>query len=319
MGINRTAYDRSDFLADVAEMYYLKGMNQLEIARHVGVDRSMISRMLSEARKQNIVEIRVNRPLTSNAFLENELTSRFGLEKAYVLVDKSSNQQELLQRLGSAGAEVLREYLSPGIILGLSWGSAVSSVVDAIELNGLMDMRVVQLVGAMGAQNSVYDGPRLVQRAAQKLGCEGYFINAPFIVDKAEVAGALLENQNIKEAISLAKKSNVALLGIGSTDPDYSSFYQAGYVPIEDLNLLRKQGMVGDVCGRHFDSEGKTPDLDFHDRIVTIRDDDLKSIPVRIGVAGGLGKVQAVKGALSAGYINVIVTDENLAGELICI
>ncbi len=316
MGENRNIRDRSDLLADVAEMYYLRGMNQNEIANQIGVDRSMISRMLSEARKQNIVEIRIRRPLTSNANLEGELLRKFSLNRAYVLVDHSKDQQELLQRLGIAGALVLREYLSPGIVLGLSWGSAVSSVVDAMETNEALHIRVVQLVGAMGAQNTVYDGHGLVQRLAQKLGCEGYFINAPFIVDNPEVANALLDNQNVKEAISLAKKSDIAVLGIGSTNPEYSSFYQAGYVPIEDLNQLSSLGMVGDVCGRHFNITGETPEIDFHTRIVTIGDDDLKSIPVRIGVAGGSGKVQAVLGALRAGYINVLVTDENLAGEL---
>lgn len=319
MGVNRSLQDRSDLLAEVAEMYYLRGMNQMEIANQIGVDRSMISRMLSDARKQNIVEIRIHRPLASHANLESELLTKYALKRAYVLVDYSKNQQELLQRLGVAGALVLREYLSPGIVLGLSWGSAVSSVVEAMEVDETYHIRVVQLVGAMGAQNTVYDGPGLVQRLAQKLDCEGYFINAPFIVDKPEVAKALLDNQNVRAAMTLAKKSDIAVLGIGSTNPEYSSFYQAGYVPIEVLNQLRDLGMVGDVCGLHFDIAGETPELDFHTRIVTIGDEDLKSIPIRIGVAGGSGKVQAVLGALRAGYINVLVTDENLAGELTCI
>lgn len=309
--------DRSILLADVAELYYLKGLNQTEIAKQIGVDRSMVSRMLTEARKQNIVEISVRRPITSDEVLESELIQKYGLLKAFVYINRGLDYQALLKGLGKAGAKVMLDFLSPKVVLGLSWGSAVNSVVEATEVNETVDIQVVQLVGAMGAQNAVYDGHGLVQRLANKFGCEGYYINAPFIVENAEIVEALLDNRNVKEAMDIAKSCDVAVLGIGSTEPDFSSFYKAGYVPIEDLNQLRNYGMVGDVCGHHFDLNGETPELDFHKRIVTIDAESLRKFPVRIGVAGGSGKFQAVLGALNAGYINVLVTDEILAKKLI--
>ena len=59
----KVARHYSNLLADVAEMYYLEDKNQSEIAESVGVTRSMISRMLTEARENGIVEIRIQRPL----------------------------------------------------------------------------------------------------------------------------------------------------------------------------------------------------------------------------------------------------------------
>jgi DNA-binding transcriptional regulator LsrR (DeoR family) len=249
--------ERSALLVDIAEWYYIDGLKQSEIAAKIGVDRSMVSRMLTEARKQNIVEIQVHRPLSSNRDLEEGLVQRFNLQKAYVLVDSRDDYAQLLQQLGAAGAAVLKDFIKPGIVLGLSWGTAVSAVVDSFELPRPVSMRIVQLVGALGAQNSVYDGPGLVQRLAQTMGCEGYFLNAPFIVEGPEIAQALLENQNIAEAMSLGQNCDVAVVGVGSSEPEYSSFYQAGYVPLADLNFLRSLGIVGDVCGRHFNLEGE--------------------------------------------------------------
>ena len=43
--------DRNNLLADVAEMYFLEGKTQAEISKKVGVTRSMVSRMLTEARQ----------------------------------------------------------------------------------------------------------------------------------------------------------------------------------------------------------------------------------------------------------------------------
>jgi DNA-binding transcriptional regulator LsrR (DeoR family) len=298
-------------------MYYNQGLNQTQIADQIGIDRSMVSRMLSEARKQNIVEIRINRPLSNDHFLEESLTSQFNLHRVYVLTDSSGDYQQLLQRLGSAGAAVLKEMLAPDMVLGLSWGTAVSAVVDAVETDEPIPLRIVQLVGAMGAQNRAYDGPGLVQRLGQKLGCEGYFLNAPFLVDNPEMTRALLENQNVQEAITLARQCDLAVVGVGSTEPKFSSFYKAGYVPLKDLKELRAVGMVGDVCGRHFNLEGETPELEFHKRIVTIGKKDLRAIPYRMGVAGGIGKVKPILGALRAGYLNILITDNSAAEQLL--
>lgn len=317
MVVPQLSGERSALLADVAELYYIEGLKQSEIANRIGVDRSMVSRMLAEARKRKIVEIRIHRPLSTNRDLEIGLVQRFNLHRACVLEDSGDDFAQLLKQLGVAGATLLKDYIKPGITLGLSWGTGVSSVVDAYEQPRPVSMQIVQLVGALGAQNSVYDGPGLVQRLAQIIGCEGYFLNAPFIVEEPVIAQALLSNQNVAEAMSLAKNCDLAVVGVGSTEPEYSSFYQAGYVPLADVNQLRELGMVGDVCGRHFTLEGKTPELEFHTRIVTISEGDLKNIPIRIAVAGGIGKVNAILGALRAGYINVLVTDDQVAKTLL--
>ncbi len=59
---NQNSQDRTSLLAHVAEMYYIDGKDQTAIANDVGVTRSMISRMLTDARKRGIVEIRINHP-----------------------------------------------------------------------------------------------------------------------------------------------------------------------------------------------------------------------------------------------------------------
>ena len=90
MDISQISTDRTAKLADIAEWYYLDGLNQSEIAKKLGVDRSMVSRMLAEARKQNIVEIRIRRPLSTNHELEEKLGQQFNLHKACVLVNNAS-------------------------------------------------------------------------------------------------------------------------------------------------------------------------------------------------------------------------------------
>jgi len=258
----RYIQDRASLLADVAEMYYLEQKNQAEIAKAVGVTRSMISRMLTEARENGIVEIRIQRPLQSDPELEAALKEHFGLKDAFVVVTNHRSGERLKRTLGSAGAQALKRYLAPQKTLGLAWGTSISTTVDAFETSEPMPMKVVQLVGAMGAHNMVvqvvgamgahnmeYDGHDLVARITEKLGGEAFYLNAPYLCQNAEMAKSLLETKSIRETINVGKKTDVALLGVGTTAPEYSSFYLAGYVTRRELDDLRKAGGVGDVCG----------------------------------------------------------------------
>jgi deoxyribonucleoside regulator len=309
--------DRASLLADVAEMYYLEEKNQAEIAKTIGVTRSMVSRMLTEARESGIVEIRIQRPLQSDPELESTLKEKFGLRDVFVVITSHRSGERLTRTLGNAGAKMLARFLAPQRILGLAWGTSISATVDAFETKELMPVKVVQLVGAMGAHNLEYDGHDLVARITEKLGGEAYYLNAPYLAQNAEMAKSLLETKSIRETISVGKKTDVALLGIGTTSPEYSSFYLAGYVTRRELDDLRKVGAVGDVCGLHFDINGQPACDDFCARLVSIRRHDLLSIPVRLGVAGGEGKTDAILGALRSKYVNVLVIDSTTARKVL--
>jgi DNA-binding transcriptional regulator LsrR (DeoR family) len=317
MNDDKISLERTKLLADVASSYYLEGKNQEEIAAAVGVTRSMISRMLTEARKLGIVEIRIHRPLCFDATLETALKERYGLQTARVLEVRSAEDPHALAYLGKAGAEVLKEVLKPDMTLGIAWGTSISAVVDEIELDAVLPIKIVQLVGAPGAHIREYDGHALVARLAQKLGGESYFLNAPFVCPNAETARSVLSAPGIAETVAMGKQSDLALVGVGSTAPRYSSFYLAGYVPRPELDQLLAAGAVGDVCGIHFDGDGNPVGGEFGDRLVTIQRSDLLAIPIRIGVASGPGKVDPIVGALRGGYINALITDNFTAKQVL--
>lgn len=317
MAEQRTTQDRASLLADVAERYYLEQKTQAEIAKSVGVTRSMVSRMLTEARESGIVEIRIRRPVQSDRELGLALIEYFGLMDATVVDPTHNGADHLLSAVGSAAAQILKRYLSPKMILGLAWGTSISATVDAFETPNRMPIKVVQLVGAMGARNLEYDGHDLVARMSEKIGGEAYYLNAPYLCQSAAMAKSLLETKSVKETISLGSQTDVALLGVGTTSPEFSSFYLAGYISLQELQHLRREGAVGDVGGLHFDANGDPASEDFSDRLVSIRRKELVSIPIRLGVAGGAGKAEAILGALRGKYINVLVTDSLTARKVL--
>ncbi|MCL4250338.1 MAG: sugar-binding transcriptional regulator [Anaerolineae bacterium] len=311
--------ERSLLLARVSRLYYLEDRSQNEIADLIGISRSAISRMLTEARRTGIVKIEVHQPLLRIEAIEQELQTRFGLPEAAV-VDPGSNASdaEKLHLAGQMAAALLSRHLTQISVLGISWGTAVAATVDALPSMNLPNLQVVQIIGAAGPASNLTDTPDLAVRAAQKLGGQFRVLTAPMLVENATVAKSLLSNRTVAEALELASKADIALVGIGSTNLQVSSVLRAGYVNQEYVEMLRAQGAVGDVCGLYYDQAGNFLDIEAHHRRIGIsREWLVDHVQKVIAVAVGKPKLSAVFGALAGRRLGTLVTDRYTAEELL--
>ena len=313
----KPAKNRINILADAAEMYFLEGMTQAEIAKRIGVTRSMVSRMLTEAREEGIVKIKIERKFKFNPDLEKEMVTRFGLQDAVIYNGQPDNYERYLIHLGSVGAGVISSYLKHGITIGTAWGTSLNAAFQALETKPLKNVKIVQLTGAMGERSLKIDGHELVHYLVNKLNAEGYYLNVPFIVDKPETVESLMSVQGVCETMEMMKQCDLGTFGIGSLELDYSTFFNAGYLVLDEMKGLTVHGAVGNVCGLFFDINGEPTARDFQSRSMTISKRDLLTMPIRIGIAGGAGKIRAILGALRGKYINVFVTDDITAGAVL--
>lgn len=303
--------DRLILLDRVCTLYYERNRSQDEIAAELGTSRSSISRLLDEARREGLIEIRVKHPLPRSSELENELICRFALLEARILLTGDRKFEENLQRLGMLGAHYLQSILHNDQILAMSWGAALAEVVRAISLPSPILVEVVQVIGSIGSANPEIDGTELARRLAQKLGGRYRYLNAPLVVESAHIRDALQQEKSIAEAIAVARRADVALAGIGSVTPRISSLLRAGYLTRAQLAQLQKSGAVGDIFCRHFDINGRLLPTEINNRIVGLDMEILRRIPRIIGVAGGRDKSPAILGALRGHHINVLISDED--------
>ena len=307
--------ERSLLLADVCEMYYLEGMSQAEIGRKIGLTSSMVSRLISEAHERDMVDIRIHRPLESDFDLENALMDLFNLKTARVVTVRGY-EYSFLKYLGEAGAQIFKQYIQPDRVIGVAWGTALSAVVDAFQMSKPVPTKLVELTGALGSRSSEYEGHGIITRLAHKLGAEAHFLNAPFLCSSEATAQALYGDQIISQPLKLANQASLALMGVGSLDPEMATFLKFGYLSKSLAKTLRAAGAVGNVCGLYFDINGEPACSEFCQKIITISRKNLLSIPDRIGVAGGPDKVGPILGAVRGGYVNILVTD-NLTAQSI--
>ncbi len=177
-----------------------------------------------------------------------------------------------------------------------------------------MQVQVVQLVGVLKSDSHAFNPQALVDIMAGKLGGEGVYLYSPFIVENVATARSIRNILDVRESLEAGKECDIALMGIGTVlDPAYSSLYQGGHISLETLERLRRDGAVGDVGGVHISIDGKPAGGDFSERMVGITGPDLLAIPIRLAVAGGVAKAEAILGALRGGYTNLLVTDDQTA------
>ena len=316
-----TVDDEVFLLAEVAQLYYADDLTQDQIAQQLSVSRSAVSRMLKEARERGLVEIRVHHPLQTSAELERELVGRLGLTDAVVLRSAPSGfdldaAEETAHKVGALGARYLQRHLEPSATLAVGWGSAVLAVVSSGYLRRMPGVSIVQAMGSTGNTSPDLDGIHIVARLARISGGQPYFLHAPMVVADAAVRTGLLRDQHLRKTLEMVRRASMFVFSVGVIG-DRSGLYRSGYLTGTDLEMLRGQGIVGEIAGIYFDLEGQVRRLEINERMIAASAEVIATIPTRVGVSFGEVKAQANLGAIRSGLLNVLITDEPTARTML--
>jgi DNA-binding transcriptional regulator LsrR (DeoR family) len=236
-----------------------------------------------------------------------------------VVVDSTSDERDLVQNLGAATAIYLESTLMGDEFVGISsWSSNLLAAVQAMRpSNSPVVSEVVQLVGGVGDPRVQLEANRLITTFASVTGAAPIFLPAPGLLGSSEARKSLMADSTVQQVSDQWAQLTTALVGIGTLEPSPLLRESGNAIAEFDQEMLRTAGAVGDVCLRFFDEAGTLVETALNDRVMGIEPDQLRVIPRRIGVAGGLRKLAALRGALLGGWINVLVTDTVAATELV--
>jgi len=306
-------YDSARLLSRVLSLYYQENMKQSDIGKILGLSTPKVNRLLKQAKNQGLIQISINAPFQKIFDLEQKLKKYTKLQDAYVIPKISLDEEMNLQNLGKAAATVLLECLKPGDIICLSGGLAVYHVVNAVETKQKYDVRVVPALGGVQGRHHT-DVNYLASELAHRIGGRAYEMHAPAILDSQLERDSISSLRQVKEIVELAKQSTIAMVGIGSLHSETSSFFQFTYMSQDEVReIINDQKAVGEVLAHVYNIDGQECAHDYRNRLIGINLDDLKKIPVSIGIASSTNKINSIIGALHGGIINTLVTDETAA------
>ena len=307
---------RTHLMIKIAKQYFEEGLTQQEIATSLRISRSTVSRLLSRAREVGVVQISIDVPPGIFPEMERSLENKWDLLEVIVIETRDYEDTDgVALELGLAAAGYLERTIQKNDTIGFAWGTTMKSMVDAMQPLKVSGVRIFQMNGGLTPQMTDIHGTSLTRKLADRLGGEGYMLQAPGVVDSPETQKILMNDTHVRQVFDMAQEASMAFLGIG-TIADDTLWGRAGLFSEDVIVELEKLNAVGDIMSRYYDGSGRMVQSSLCQRVVGIPIEQLQSIKRRIGVAGGRNKYNAILGALRGRYINVLITDHLTAQKL---
>jgi deoxyribonucleoside regulator len=307
--------NQTDLLVRTAWLYFIENLTQDEIARDLGISRIKVVRMIKEARERGIVEIKVQSAITKNLKLESELRSIYQL--THVVVTLPEQEGDLLNKvLACSAAQLLGQRLKPGIRIGVGIGRTTYHLTDFFAPPHPIECTFISLAGGFIVRGSFEDSYETILTLSRLAGGKAQFIYAPFLVTSAEIREAVLQDKVVESVFNQARQADLAIFSVGIPD-DFALLHQYNLITSEEMADIRSQGALGDALGRFFNENGEEILTSYRDRVIGLTINELRAIPMRILVAGGQKKYQAIRAALAGKIANMLVTDIRTAEWLV--
>jgi DNA-binding transcriptional regulator LsrR (DeoR family) len=305
-------------LYKISRDYYFNQLTQNDIAKRLGLSRIKVSRLLKQARQENIVSITLNSPPGLLADLEEAIEKKYQLEEVRVVqCEETSTQASVVPQLAPAASETLLRRIEGAEVIGVAMGQTMTSVVNSLPQHSLPGIKIVQMNGGLGHVVSIQQSAELARQMSVKLGGELRLLHAPGFAADQKSASVFKSDPMIAETLALAARANIAILSIGRLSAGTSQLLEDTLLSKEDLAVLHSKNAVGDIALRYINESGQHIKSSLDQRIIGLSFEELQHIPCVIAVAGGDDKFEAIRAGLLSGIPNVLITDNVTAERLV--
>ena len=242
----------------ISKKYYELHMSQEQIAKEENISKSTVSRMIQKASDMKFVNISITYPLESVTEIEEKIKSLFPIENVFVCPAYIDDYLVRTNDTCKAVAEDVSKMVQDNDTVGVSWGRTIDSVASHLVAPNppKRNIKIVQLHGSVVKNIASSKFTNIVEGFSDVFLGTGYLLPAPVTVDTKEIANAIMSDSNIRMVLDIAKKSDIAVFGIGEVSSK-SVLVERGIYTEEQYNTIEDLEVVGDICSRYFDISGR--------------------------------------------------------------
>ena len=306
---------KTDILTQISYLYYIDNFSQQEIAQKLNLSRSKVSRLLQEARDKGIVEIHIKSSESRSFDLEKKVKDIYDLEDTIVVSTFSMREENILKAIGKAAANFLIQYAKDQMTIAFSMGKTLRYVADHVETNKKIDCHIVPITGGIGHVNPEVHANEICRRVAEGLGGISYPLYAPAIVANPSLKEAIVEDPMIQKVFRKSLDAEWTFVSVGNVTA--STFVRIGSISQDEANELKRMGAVGDIASKFINKDGEILDLDIHRRVVGPDFHQIRKKSKVVLVAGTKKKAEVIQASLKGKCADILITDEEVAYELI--
>lgn len=296
-------------MKEAAILYYEKKYTQNEIAGIMNLSRQTVSKLLNDAIKENIVEIKIHNPETVCTGLEQAILAEFKIKNA--VVSGVSCEDDALCRLMTVkrAAEYIGAIIAKGNLkIGISWGRTIQLLVKEIGYSDTVDNVIFPLFGATDQEQDCFLSNELARVFADKMNAKVKYAWFPYKPDSKEDCGLFRKTGYYKSLSALWDNIDIAIVGIGNSEIIKSFGKAFGY----NEKCL---SAIGDIATHFFDADGNF--IELYENTLCNSVENLRNAKETIAVACGGDKIEAIIGALRTGTVDTLITDEYTAQKIL--
>jgi len=311
--------EKSTDAIKVARMYYYQNMTSEAIAHELNVSRSTISRLLSFAREQGLVNIQIVDPNEHPQLLEARIVEQFKIQRAHVVpVSGIAGEGEWLTRVVQYAANYLNSIFDSNMVMGIAWGTTISAIARYLQPKVTHDSQIIQLNGAGNTQSmGIEYASEIMVRFAQNYQAVANLFPVPTFFDYADTKAALWKERSIRRLLDLQNQADLLLYSIGAVNAGVPSHvYSAGYLERADFQDLKRLKLVGDIATVFFREDGSFDRIPINER-TSGPALELFQRKHGICVVSGYAKVAGLAAAMRGGLVKELIIDEPTARKLV--
>ena len=298
-------------MREAAILYYEKKHTQNEIANIMKLSRQTVSKILNDAVKENIVEIRINNPEITCKELEQEICKKFNIKSA-IVCGVSTDEESLcnLMTVKNAAQYIYSLIKTGNQKIAISWGRTVQLLISEFPISNTAGNIVFPLFGATDQEQAYYMSNELARSFADKIGAKAKYAWFPYRPDSVEDCKLFKKTSYYKKLNDLWNDIDIAIVGIGNREIIQTFGKVFGYNE-------KCASAIGDVSTHFFDEDGNIVEL--YENTLCAERDNLKNAKQTIAVASGKAKTEAIIGALRTQMIDTLITDEYTARSILSV
>lgn len=311
--------ERRNLAYEAALAYFVEQQTMEAIANKLGVSRSTVSRLIASAREEGLVRITLYAPEEPVESLAGHLEEIFDVNVKVVLVPGPTTEIRRLERVAGVAGSVLSDLVRDNMMIGMAWGTTVSTVSERLVATKAEGVTIVQLNGAANPTTTglPYVG-EIMNNFTKAFNAKALPFPVPAFFDYAETRTHMWRERSIQAVRDLGRNVDVAIFGVGSfSSPLPSHVYAGGYLSSEEVLDLRRNGVVGDVCTVLVRGDGSYKDIEINARATGPTPEELASIDKRICVVAGAAKAPALAAVLRSGAVTDLIVDDECAMALL--
>ncbi len=286
--------------------YYIENMTQQKISEKLGISRMKVIKLLEKARQDGVIQFQISQERSRHLKVEQELIRRWNLKDAFV-VPSEPGSPSINDTIAKAAAMYISDRITENTYVNIGYGDTLGRVINHLATITEAPLSAVSLTGGV----SYY----LPNTFSSKFNAKLFLYPAPLVVSTKELCSAMQNEPSVQEISRMVNLASMTVVGIGGIRED-ATIIKNGIFTKNDFLYLAMQGAVGDILSHFIDQDGNPIHTDIEDRLLSTSLATLRTLPNVIGVAAGDSKVKAIRASLKGGYLNVLITDEQTALNL---